>query len=120
MSYRRMVVALAMSALLSLASIASAQKKDAHLLGSSASGFTAGLTKPSTGVIYLSATYANASYGTGGVALRNRNQGGIHISGVNGPTQGAWLYWTVLLKSPSVTQLNNVKKATLARVFPTG
>jgi hypothetical protein len=119
MNYRRIVMALAMSALLSLANVASAQK-DARLLGSSASGLTAGVIKPPTSDIFLTASYANASYGTGGVALRNRNQGGIHISGVNAPTQAAWLYWAVLLSNPSKTQLSNVKKATLTRVYPTG
>jgi hypothetical protein len=64
MNYRRIVVALAMSALLSLANVASAQK-DARLLGSSASGLTAGVIKPPTSDINLTAAYANASYGTG-------------------------------------------------------
>jgi hypothetical protein len=120
MNYRRIAMALAMSALLSLASVASAQKKDARSLGTSESGFTADLTKPLTSTIGLTASYANASYGTGGVALRNRHTGSIHISGVSGTTQAAWLYWSVLLQNPTATQVSNVGHVTITRQFPTG
>jgi hypothetical protein len=120
MNYRRIAMALAMSALLSLAGVATAQKKDARSLGTSESGFTADLTKPLTSTIFLTASYANASYGTGGVALRNRQTGSIHISGVSGTTQAAWLYWAVLLQSPTATQLSKVGHVTIARQFPAG
>jgi hypothetical protein len=120
MNYRRIAMALAMSALLSLASVASAQKKDARSLGSSESGFTADLTKPLTSTIFFTASYANASYGTGGVALRNRQTGSIHISGVSGTTQAAWLYWSVLLQNPTASQLGKVGHVAIARQFPAG
>ena len=120
MNHRRIAIALAMSALLSLASVASAQKKDARSLGTSESGFTADLTRPLPSTIFLNASYANASYGTGGVALRNRQTGAIHISGVSGTTQAAWLYWAVLLQSPTASQVSKVGHVTLTRQFPAG
>ena len=120
MNYGRIVMALAMSALLSLCSVASAQQNP-HWLGTTGSGFTAGLTKAPQSNISLTATYSNASYGTGGVALRNRIKGSIHISGVTGPTQAAWLYWAVLFAStPSSAQLRGASKVQLQREFPPG
>jgi hypothetical protein len=41
-------------------------------------------------------TYENASYGTGGIALRNRGEGVLHVSGVSEPIQAAYLYWAIL------------------------
>jgi len=120
MNYRRIAVALlAMAALLSFATVASAQQ-DPHTLGTPRSGFTQSLSGPLTSDIFLTASYSNASYGTGGVALRNRSTGTIEISGDTGATQAAWLYWAVLLQNPTKTQLNNVKKLTIARQFPSG
>lgn len=121
MKYRMIAVALlAMAALLSLATVASAQV-DARLLGTPKSGLTAGvLVRPATTDIFLSATYTSASYGTGGVALRNRAEGEIAISGVSGTTQAAWLYWAVLLSNPSAAQLKKVGKVTIGRTYPTG
>jgi hypothetical protein len=102
-----------------LASVASAQQ-DARWLGTSRSGFTAGLAKPQTSVaIPATATFSNASYGTGGVALRNRSKGFIHISGVTGPTQAAYLYWAVLLQNPTPTQLKHAAEVLIQREFPT-
>jgi len=58
--------------------------------------------------------YAEASYGTGGVALRNRTQGGIHISGVDGATQDAYVYWAYIFQtSAPASQVIRVK-----RLFP--
>jgi hypothetical protein len=60
--------------------------------------------------------YTNAYYATGGVALRNRDRGVIHISGVTGATQDAYLYWTYLFTTtPTATQ-----KITIDRIYPTG
>jgi hypothetical protein len=120
MNYGRIVMALAMSAILSLCGVASAQQNP-HWLGTTGSGFTAGLTRAPQSNISLTATYSNASYGTGGVALRNRIKGSIHISGVTGPTQAAWLYWAVLFAStPSSAQLKGASKVQLQREFPPG
>ena len=120
MNYRRIVMALAMSALLSVGGVASAQQ-NSHWLGTTRSGFTAGLTHAPQSNIPVTAAYSNASYGTGGVALRNRIKGEIHISGVTGPTQAAWLYWAVLFGStPSSTLLKKVSEVLLQREFPTG
>src|SRR6202140_5422713 len=103
-----------------LASVASAQN-DPRWLGTSKSGFTAGLAKPQASVnIAATATYSNASYGTGGVALRNRSRGFIHISGVTGPTQAAYLYWAVLLSNPTPTQLSHAAEVLIQREFPAG
>ena len=43
-------------------------------------------------------TYENASYGTGGIALRNRGEGVLYVSGVSEPVQAAYLYWAILFK----------------------
>jgi len=60
--------------------------------------------------------YSNASYGTGGAAMRNRSNGSINISGVLGNAQDAWLYWTVLVsRSPTKQQ-----KIRITRLFPLG
>lgn len=120
MKCRRIAVAaIAMAALLSLGSVASAQG-DPNWLGTSTSGFTAGLAQPQQLNIPLSYQYSSASYGTGGVALRNRSQGYIQISGVTGPTQAAYLYWAVLLSNPTETQLKHVAEMQLQREYPTG
>lgn len=47
-----------------------------------------------------SMTFPNASYGTGGAALRNREAGNIGVSGVNGATQAAIIYWAVITDGP--------------------
>jgi hypothetical protein len=44
--------------------------------------------------------YNNASYGTGGGALRNRGGTTIGVSGVIGPVQAAFLYWAVITDGP--------------------
>jgi hypothetical protein len=120
MKHRTIAVAfIALAALLSVGSIASAQN-DPHWLGTSRSGFTAGLAKPQQSTIPLTALYTSASYGTGGVALRNRSKGDLHISGVTGPTQAAWLYWAVLLSSPTAAQLKAATEVSLQREYPTG
>ncbi len=120
MNYRRIAVALlATAALLSFATVASAQQ-DAHTLGTPTSAFAPSLQVQQTSDIFLTASYANASYGTGGVALRNRATGEIGISGVSGTTQAAWLYWAVLLKSPSAALVTKVGKVTIGRIFPAG
>jgi hypothetical protein len=109
-----------LGALLSLGTVASAQR-DPHTLGTVHSGFTTGITaRPQLTDIFLTASYANASYGTGGVATRNRSTGGISISGVSGTTQAAWIYWAVLLHNPTSAQLTNVSKVTVTRMYPPG
>lgn len=120
MKYRKIAVAfIVMAALLSLGGVASAQQNP-HWLGTPRSGFTAGLTQAPQSNISLTAQFSNASYGTGGVALRNRSQGSIQISGVTGPTQAAYLYWAVLLNNPTKTQLKQVAQVQLQREFPKG
>lgn len=122
MKYKMIAVALFVTiAILSLATAASAQK-DSRLLGTVGSGYTTGLAHSQQPYTPLSTfTYSNASYGTGGTALRNRIKGAIQISGVNGPTQDAWLYWVVLFGStPSSTVLKKAENVTVQREYPTG
>jgi hypothetical protein len=56
--------------------------------------------------------FKNASYGTGGVALRNRGAGGISISGVVAPVQAAYIYWAVI--DPNADS----SKITVKRLYP--
>ncbi|MGA7295122.1 MAG: hypothetical protein WBW53_07540 [Terriglobales bacterium] len=122
MKYKTIAVALFVTAsILSLATVASAQK-DPRLLGTIGSGFTPGLAHSQQAFTPLSTlTYTNASYGTGGVAMRNRIKGEIQISGVNGPTQDAWLYWAVLFQSsPSSSALKKAEAVTIQREYPAG
>jgi hypothetical protein len=63
-------------------------------------------------------TYTNASYGTGGVGLRNRGAGVIEVSGVTGRVQDAYLYWAILFNTPQPDKwLYHVQ---LTRVIPWG
>ena len=61
-------------------------------------------------------TYSGASYGTGGIALRNRGTGVLHVSGVVGRVQDAYLYWAILFSTPTPTR--NLSRASLSRIFP--
>jgi hypothetical protein len=56
--------------------------------------------------------FKNASYGTGGVALRNRGAGGISISGVIAPVQAAYVYWAVIQPNKAASVI------TMKRLFP--
>ncbi|HEY5238554.1 MAG TPA: hypothetical protein VIJ62_09260 [Rhizomicrobium sp.] len=56
----------------------------------------------------------NANYATGGVALRNRSQGVIHISGVTGKVQRAYLYFTYLFSATPPKAI----PITVTRLFP--
>jgi hypothetical protein len=65
-------------------------------------------------------TYQAAEYATGGVGLRNQNQGSIAISGLpaGSTSQDAYLYWAFLLDTnsppPAVTSMQ------IIRSFPVG
>jgi hypothetical protein len=59
-----------------------------------------------------SKVFKNASYSTGGVALRNRGAGGISISGVIAPVQAAYVYWAVIQPNKAASVI------TLKRLFP--
>jgi hypothetical protein len=62
-------------------------------------------------------TYENASYGTGGVALRNRGSGVLNVSGVTGPVQDAYLYWAIIFNT--ATPADTLSHVTLRRIsFP--
>ena len=59
---------------------------------------------------------SKAQYGTGGVALRNRGTGGIHVSGVIAPVKVAYIYWSVLINAAGVIPAET--SVTLQRLFP--
>ena len=72
-------------------------------------------------IIQPFAYYSGADYATGGVGLRNQNDGGITISGLPvglGMPQDAYLYWSVLLPSASVPPA--VTTVRLIRTAPVG
>jgi hypothetical protein len=56
--------------------------------------------------------FKHASYGTGGVAMRNRGAGGISISGVFAPVQAAYVYWAVIAPNKAASVI------TVKRLFP--
>ncbi len=72
-------------------------------LGTSAAGYNAATPPISLGKASINPfkSYQNASYGTGGVALRNRGRGVLQVSGVTGPVQDAYLYWAILFNTPT-------------------
>jgi hypothetical protein len=61
------------------------------------------------GTLNWSVQYANASFGTGGVGLRNRGEGAIQISGVSGPIKGARIYWAVITQGAPTTAVNRIE-----------
>jgi hypothetical protein len=61
-------------------------------------------------------TYSDASYGTGGIGLRNRGTGVLHVSGVSGRVQDAYLYWAVLFNTTAPRSA--LYYVGLGRIFP--
>ncbi|MGA8151181.1 MAG: hypothetical protein WB952_09550 [Terriglobales bacterium] len=113
-----------MGLLLTLGSIAGAQSvsaEKARTLGSAESGFLPAAVNRPTVDIFLTTSWTNASYGTGGVALRNRRVGSLNVGGVTAPTKAAYVYWAVLLNTkPGKSKLKSISTVTVARQFPTG
>jgi len=68
--------------------------------GVNARNFT---VSPKTGPVPIEPfiIYTDASYGTGGIGLRNRGAGVLHVSGVTGKVQDAYLYWAILFNTPT-------------------
>jgi hypothetical protein len=103
-----------------------------HTLGTPAAAVAAArLAGPNLPVIVPAAkaiVYSNAQYGTGGVALRNRQLGVMHVSGVTGPVQAAYVYWAYLFTStpPTIDKLTlknvgtNVHAVVAGRLLATG
>ena len=60
------------------------------------------------GAVSPSRSYANASFATGAVGLRNRADGGIEVSGVTGPIKAALLYWAVITQGPPTAAVASV------------
>jgi len=61
------------------------------------------------GTLNWSVQFANASFGTGGVGLRNRGEGAIQISGVSGPIKRAHIYWAVVTQGAPTTAVNRIE-----------
>jgi hypothetical protein len=85
-------------------------------LGTTDAGFPITNQPKNIGVVNPFLVVANAQYGSGGVALRNRGAGAIHVSGVVAPTQAAYIYWSVLINAAGVTP--PMRSVTLERLFP--
>lgn len=112
-----------LSPLLLLASDAFAQSaaKDATWGTISARGLGASVPQtienaaPEASVLAVSpaATYAKAQHATAGVALRNRRNGVIEISGIAAPVKRAFLYWAFLYSSspPTSQQVSLCKQS---------
>jgi hypothetical protein len=83
--------------------------------GVNARNFT---VSPKTGPVPIEPfiIYTDASYGTGGIGLRNRGAGVLHVSGVTGKVQDAYLYWAILFNTP--TPGKNLYKISVTRLFP--
>jgi len=64
------------------------------------------------------ATFEQAGYATGGIALRNRDGGVVHISGLNGIVRTAFVYWAYLLPAGVVPPATQPIK--IERLFPVG
>jgi hypothetical protein len=80
-------------------------------LGSAGAGFHVKASKAAdpAATVEPYKTYTNASYGTGGIALRNMGKGVLHVSGVTGPIQDAYLYWAILFNTATpATSLSHV------------
>jgi hypothetical protein len=80
-------------------------------MGTAGAGFHVKASKAAdpAAVVEPYKTYQNASYGTGGIALRNRGRGVLHVSGVTGPVQDAYLYWAILFDTATpATSLSHV------------
>jgi hypothetical protein len=73
------------------------------------------------GTLNASLQYANASFGTGGVGLRNRGEGAIQISGVSGPIKQAIIYWAVITHGAPTTAVNRIeiKRGSTGSIFAT-
>jgi len=93
----------------------------AKVLGTRAAQSSSARVQATTAIpnVKATATFSQAGYGTGGVALRNRQGGVIHVSGVNGITRAAWLYWMYLF-APGPAGPPATQPITLERLFPTG
>ena len=87
-------------------------------LGTSGAGFHPAVTAKflSLNPIDPFEAYYNASYGTGGIALRNRGSGVLHVSGVSRPIQDAYLYWAILFNTTQPGKA--LYKVCLRRIFP--
>ena len=91
-------------------------ESDPRALGTTAAGFPTIKGPVNLGPVNPFVVFNTAQYGSGGVALRNRGAGAIHVSGVVAPTKGAYIYWSVLINAAGVTP--PMRSVTLERIFP--
>src|SRR5579863_2901518 len=85
-------------------------------LGTTDAGFPIRHAPTSIGTVNPFIVVSSAQYGSGGVALRNRGTGGIHVSGVIAPAKVAYIYWSVLVNAAGV--IPAMTSVTLQRLFP--
>jgi hypothetical protein len=90
------------SALTAAAALVATTATAGVLGGASAPGLRTANAPPPPAPVVPNASYTSASLATGGVALRNRTSGVIHVSGMTGATQAAWFYVTVLLAPSTI------------------
>jgi hypothetical protein len=87
-----------------------------HKLGTTDAGFPIRKATTSIGTVSPFLTMSSAQYSTGGVALRNRGTGVIHVSGVIAPAKVAYIYWSVLVNAAGVIPAET--SVTIQRLFP--
>jgi hypothetical protein len=114
----RTALAFALSAFFALP--ASAQDAEpvlgATTAAPAASADAVGPTAIAVGRLTAANRYTSATYGVGGVGLRNRSEGGIEVSGVTGATKAAFLYWAVITLGAPPAAVTSVR---LSRLYPT-
>lgn len=89
---------------------------DSRTLGTTDAGVLIRHAPVSVGKVSPFFTVSSAQYSSGGVALRNRGTGVIHVSGVIAPTKAAYLYWSVLINAAGV--IPAMTSVTIQRLFP--
>ncbi len=101
----------------SIHSFAQSTEFNSRTLGTTDAGFPIRRTPPvSISTVPPFITVSGAQFGSGGVALRNRGAGAIHVSGVIAPTKAAYIYWSVLVNAAGVGAA--MKSVTIQRLFP--
>jgi hypothetical protein len=85
-------------------------------LGTTDAGFPIRHAPANIGPVNPFLVVSKAQYSSGGVALRNRGTGAIHVSGVIAPVKVAYIYWSVLVNAAGVIPAET--SVTLQRLFP--
>jgi hypothetical protein len=100
----------------SINTFAQSAEFNSRSLGTTDAGFPIRKAPTSIGPVNPFLVVSSAQYGSGGVALRNRGTGAIHVSGVIAPVKVAYIYWSVLINAAGV--IPAMTTVTLQRLFP--